>query len=173
MTITIKNRWWEVYPQVHRIYEDGNLVAKADRIAFANDSETFSITDTNGKELATLKVKLRKDMPVILGEKAFTLLLGKEKIEGKFENLDGHTSFKIGKAKYTIRWPEPKHPKENLQVIELANGKTVRAKAIMDIRSTWERDVHIDKSFKTARIPLALLLARKVGFVGSEYVHYF
>jgi len=43
----------------------------------------------------------------------------------------------------------------------------------MDIRSSWERDVQVGDEFEKLRIPLALILGRKVGFVGSEYVSYF
>ncbi len=173
MALTVKTRWWEVFPRLHRIYDGDELVAVADRIALGNDSETFSIEDTSGENLGTLKVELRMALTVTKGDKPFTLSFNKQKITGEFVNLEGHTKFKYGKKNYVIKWPEPKHPRENLQFIEVANGKNVVAKAVMDVRSSWERDVQVGDEFKKLRIPMALVLGRKVGFVGSEYVYYF
>jgi hypothetical protein len=173
MTITVKTRWWEVYPRQHKIYEDGKLVALAKRIDFGNEREVFSIEDTVGNRLATLRVELRMDMTVNKGEAPFTLSFNNKKIQGKFENLEGHTSFTYGNRKYLIRWPAPKHPRENLQRIEVTNGDNVVASATMDIRTSWERKVEIGEELRELRIPLAVVLGRKVGFVGSEYIHYF
>ncbi|MFQ5815545.1 MAG: hypothetical protein ACE5G7_03515 [Candidatus Hydrothermarchaeaceae archaeon] len=173
MTITVKNRWWEVYPRVHKIYDNNNLVAAVERIDFGNESETFLIEDGDGNKLATLTVVLRTDMTANKGESPFTLSINKKRIKGKFVNLEGHTSFKFDGKEYLIRWPEPKHPRENMQYLEVINGDNVVARATMDIRTTWERHVEIGDELEELRIPLALVLARKVGFVGSEYVHYF
>ncbi len=173
MAITVKTRWWEVFPREHKIYDGGELVASAMRIDFGNESETFAVEDKDGNRLGTLLVKLRMDFAVKEGESPFVLSLNKKKIEGKFANADGHTSFKYGRKEYLIRWPKPTHPRENLQYIEVSNGDNVVAKATMDIRVSWERSVEIESEFKEAKIPLALVLGRKVGFVASEYIHNF